>query len=68
MSVSSQTEYASTSTVEGVLVLVRKQGGRVTSGRRLLLEAVFATVGYQTAEQLAATVQAKVPDVRQHID
>ena len=51
------------SSVEGVLALVREQGGRVTSARRLLLEAVFAAAGHRTAEELATVVQERAPEV-----
>ena len=57
------TELAATSSVEGVLAMVREQGGRVTSARRLVLEAIFAADGHKTAEELATTVQAQAPDV-----
>ena len=50
-------------TVEDVLALVREHGGRVTSSRRLLLEALFDGPGHRTAEELAGTVQAHAPDV-----
>ena len=50
-------------TVEDVLALVREHGGRVTSSRRLLLEALFEGPGHRTAEELAETVQAHAPDV-----
>ncbi|HWE66649.1 MAG TPA: transcriptional repressor [Acidimicrobiales bacterium] len=50
-------------TVEGVLDLVRKQGGRVTSSRRLLLRALFDSQAHHTAEGLAAQVQEKAPDI-----
>jgi Fur family transcriptional regulator, ferric uptake regulator len=50
-------------TVEGVLDLVRKQGGRVTSSRRLLLRALFDGQGHHTAEDLAAEVQKQAPDI-----
>jgi len=56
-------DRSSTSTVEGVLAMVRQRGGRITGPRRLLLEAVFATTKHQTAEELAAIVQARAPDV-----
>jgi len=49
--------------VEDVLALVRERGGRVTTPRRLLLEALFATRSHPTAEDLAAVVQQKAPDV-----
>lgn len=50
-------------TVEDVLALVREHGGRVTSSRRLLLEALFDNPGHRTAEELAQTVQAQAPDI-----
>jgi len=49
--------------VEQVLALVRARGGRVTSARRQLLEALFEAEGHCTAEDLAAVVQEKAPDV-----
>jgi len=57
------TAPAEAATVEEVLELVRRQGGRVTSSRRLLLRALFEAHGHRTAEQLAAEVQAGAPDV-----
>jgi Fe2+ or Zn2+ uptake regulation protein len=50
-------------TVEDVLALVREHGGRVTSSRRLLLEALFDGPGHRTAEELAGTVRARAPEV-----
>jgi Fur family transcriptional regulator, ferric uptake regulator len=50
-------------TVEGVLDMVRQQGGRVTSSRRLLLRALFDAQGHRTAEDLAAEVQQQAPDI-----
>jgi Fur family transcriptional regulator, ferric uptake regulator len=50
-------------TVEGVLDLVRQQGGRITSSRRLLLRALFDGQGHHTAEDLAAEVQKQAPDI-----
>lgn len=49
--------------MEDVLDLVRERGGRVTSARRLLLEVLFAADGHRTAEELAAAVQARAPDI-----
>src|ERR1039458_6488387 len=49
--------------VEGVLDIVRKQGGRITSSRRLLLRALFDSNGHHTAEDLAAEVQKQAPDI-----
>jgi Fur family transcriptional regulator, ferric uptake regulator len=50
-------------TVEGVLDIVRQQGGRVTSSRRLLLRALFDSNDHHTAEELAAEVQQQAPDI-----
>jgi Fur family ferric uptake transcriptional regulator len=49
--------------VDDVLALVRESGGRVTNSRRLLLEAIFDDPGHHSAEDLAAIVQARSPDV-----
>jgi Fe2+ or Zn2+ uptake regulation protein len=54
---------ASASTLEGALALLREHGGRITSSRRFLLEALFESDGHSTVEELAAKVQAKAPDV-----
>jgi len=51
------------STVDAVLAHLRARGSRVTSSRRILLEVLFATDGHLTAEELAAAVQARAPDV-----
>jgi Fe2+ or Zn2+ uptake regulation protein len=49
--------------VDGVLALLRTQGRRVTSSRRFLLEALFDRPGDRTAEELAAEIQTRAPDV-----
>jgi Fe2+ or Zn2+ uptake regulation protein len=49
--------------VDDVLTMVREHGGRVTSSRRLLLSALFDAPGHRTAEELAAAVQARAPEV-----
>jgi Fur family ferric uptake transcriptional regulator len=49
--------------VDEVLDLVRRQGGRVTSSRRLLLRALFDAHRHRSAEELAAEVHAQAPDV-----
>jgi len=54
---------APVSPVDDVLALLRSRGGRVTASRRLLLEAIFEADSHRTAEQLAADVRAKAPDV-----
>jgi Fe2+ or Zn2+ uptake regulation protein len=55
--------HAEAATIEDAVELVRRQGGRVTASRRLLLRALFASEGHRTAEELAAEVQAEAPDV-----
>lgn len=50
-------------TVEDALAPVREHGGRVTSSRRLPLEARFDGAGYHTAQKLAEPVQSHAPDV-----
>jgi Fur family transcriptional regulator, ferric uptake regulator len=50
-------------TLEGALDLVRQHGGRITSSRRLLLQALFASEGHRSAEELATEVQEQLPDV-----
>lgn len=49
--------------VEEVLGLLRARGGRVTTARRQLLEALFDSGGHRTAEDLASEVQRRAPDV-----
>jgi Fur family ferric uptake transcriptional regulator len=56
-------DHAVPTTVDDILALVRERGGRVTTARRLLLDAIFQAGGHRTAEELAAVVQARAPDV-----
>jgi Fur family transcriptional regulator, ferric uptake regulator len=49
--------------VDDVLSLVREQGGRVTSARRLLLHALYDEPRHWTADELAAVIEAQAPDV-----
>ena len=49
--------------VDDVLAIFRARGGRVTSSRRLLLHALFDMPRDRTAEDLAAEIQAKAPDI-----
>lgn len=49
--------------IEDVLARMRSRGGRATSARRLLLGALVARPGHLSAEELAAEVQARAPDV-----
>ncbi len=51
------------SSVDTVLAVVRARGGRITSSRRILLEALFAAERHLSAEELAEAVQARAPDV-----
>ncbi|MHB8246329.1 MAG: Fur family transcriptional regulator [Acidimicrobiales bacterium] len=49
--------------VEQVLDMLRARGGRVTTARRQLLEAIFDAPPHATAEGLATAVQERSPDV-----
>ena len=50
--------------VEALLERVRSRGGRVTSARRALLEALLTAADHHlTAQDLAESVQRAVPDV-----
>ncbi len=54
---------AGVGSVEEVIALVRAQGGRATPSRRLLLDVLFEAGDHLSAEELAAAVQARAPDV-----
>jgi Fur family transcriptional regulator, ferric uptake regulator len=49
--------------IEDVLALVRRNGGRATPARRLLLNALFGNREHRSAEELATEVHAGAPDV-----
>lgn len=49
--------------IEDVLALVRRHGGRATPARRLLLNALFGCREHRSAEELAAEVHDRAPDV-----
>lgn len=49
--------------MERILALLRADGGRVTTARRALIEALLAAQAHVTAEDLAARVQAAHPEV-----
>jgi Fur family ferric uptake transcriptional regulator len=51
------------SSVEVVLELLRSLGLRVTTPRRLLVRSLVEAGGHRTADELAATVQRRAPDV-----
>jgi len=51
--------------LEMVLAMLRSNGGRITSPRRAILEALIAHEGHPTAEQLTAVVQTEQPDVHE---
>ena len=56
---------ATTTDAEAILDRLRASGGRITSARRALVNALFEHGGHPTAEDLAAMVQATHPDVAQ---
>jgi len=49
--------------VEAMLAQLRRNGGRATAAKRLLLRALLASHDHRSAEQLAGQVQAESPDV-----
>jgi Fe2+ or Zn2+ uptake regulation protein len=49
--------------VEHALSLLRSAGCRVTTARRTLLEVLFESTEHRTAEELAAEVNARLPEV-----
>jgi Fur family transcriptional regulator, ferric uptake regulator len=49
--------------VDEVIDLLRAQGHRITTPRRLLIQCLVAAGGHRTADELAAEVQAQAPDV-----
>ncbi len=49
--------------IEEVLERLRAKGGRVTTARRLLLTALFEAPGHHSADELAAEVHRRAPDV-----
>jgi Fur family transcriptional regulator, ferric uptake regulator len=51
------------SSVDSVVAYLRARGSRVTSPRRILLEVLFRARGHMSAEDLAAAVQRRAPDV-----
>jgi Fur family ferric uptake transcriptional regulator len=51
------------SSVDDVIALLRAQGGRATSPKRILLEVLFSDDHHLTAEQLGEAVQERAPDV-----
>jgi Fur family transcriptional regulator, ferric uptake regulator len=57
------TEPADRQAIEDVLALVRRHGGRATPARRLLLNALFGSREHRSAEELAAEVHDRAPDV-----
>jgi len=57
------TEPADRQAVDDVLALVRRHGGRATPARRLLLNALFGSREHRSAEELAAEVHDRAPDV-----
>src|SRR5437764_10405686 len=50
---------------QAILDRLRASGGRITSTCRALVNALFEHGGHPTAEDLAAVVQARHPDVAQ---
>ncbi|MHB8440101.1 MAG: Fur family transcriptional regulator [Acidimicrobiales bacterium] len=51
------------SSADEVLAELRARGGRVTTCRRVMLEVLFDAPGSMTAEDVAAAVQLRAPEV-----
>lgn len=49
--------------VEDVLELLRAEGSRITTSRRLLIRSLVEAGAHRTAEELALEVQQQAPDV-----
>jgi Fur family ferric uptake transcriptional regulator len=56
------TEQPSTQ-VETILDLLRSEGNRITTSRRMLVEALIAAQDHRTAEELTGEVQRRAPEV-----
>ncbi|MGH2758825.1 MAG: Fur family transcriptional regulator [Actinomycetota bacterium] len=51
--------------VEDIIGQLRASGGRITSPRRAILEALVGHAGHPTAEELTTAVQRRHPDVHE---
>ena len=49
--------------VEGVLDMLRSEGNRVTTSRRLLIGCLVEAKGHLTAEEIAEDLQHRAPDI-----
>jgi len=49
--------------LEEILELLRTDGGRITSARRAVVSHLLASNGHVSADDLAAEIQAELPDV-----
>jgi Fur family transcriptional regulator, ferric uptake regulator len=49
--------------VEAILDLLREEGHRVTTPRRLLIQSLIEAGDHRTADELATDVQSRAPDV-----
>jgi Fur family ferric uptake transcriptional regulator len=56
-------EPSNTTTLEGALALVREHGGRITSSRRFLLQAIFEAQGHSTVEEHLSTIYRNVEEL-----
>lgn len=56
---------ANVARLDGLLVTLRTNGGRITTPRRAILKALIEGPGHPTAEQLTARVQKALPDVHE---
>ena len=49
--------------IEGVLEMLRSEGNRVTTSRRLLIGCLVEAKGHLTAEEIAEDLQRRAPDI-----
>ena len=49
--------------VDAILTLLKSEGKRITTCRRLVVEALVGAGGHRTAEEVSAYVQAEAPDI-----
>jgi Fur family ferric uptake transcriptional regulator len=59
----SQGARTGVSDIDEALAIVRSRGGRITTTRRLLLEALFNERGHLTADELANLVRRQAPTI-----
>jgi len=65
MSVPGRPTQQGPANIDEVMELVRHEGGRASTARRVILEALVAAGGHRTAEELAADIHSSHPEIHQ---